>query len=162
MLVGLDSFFIELFLRFAAWDKAVFGDKVAEAEGCLTVLAGAFEMCVSDSIAELLQIGVWACLETFVEFGLVVAVFDAEVNDFARGFRIGKVEGRCTIEFDILGWDANSAREEVAFNVENFHGEAARLGNAVVETGIARLGAVAADDWVLCAVIEHTLLEVFG
>ena len=47
-------------------------------------------------------------------------------------------------------------------DIKKFHGEAAGLGDAVVETGITRFGAVAANDGVLGAMIEHALFEVFG
>ena len=160
--VGFDGFFVEFFLRGAAGDEAVFGDVVAKAVGGLAVLAGTFEMGVADAVAVFLQVGVGAGFEMLVEFGLVVAVSDAQADDVAGGFGVGEIEGRGAVEFYVLGWDSGAAGKEVAVDVEDFHGETAGLGDAVVEAGIAGFGAVAADDWVFGAVVEHALFEVLG
>lgn len=158
--VGFDGFLVEFLLGGAVGDEAVFGDVVAEAEGRLAVLAGAFEVGVADGVAELLEVGVRAGFEVLVEFGLVVAVFDAQVNDVAGGFGVGEIKGGGAVEFDVLSGDADPAGEEVSFDVEDFHCEAARLGNAIVEAGVAWLGAVAADDGVFGAMVEHALFEM--
>lgn len=62
----LDGFFVQLLLRGAVGDKAIFCYVVAEAEGGLAVLAGAFEVGVANSVAELLEIGVRAGFEVLV------------------------------------------------------------------------------------------------
>lgn len=158
--VGLDGFLVEFLLGGAVGDEAVFGDVVAEAEGGLAVLARAFEVGVADGVAELLEVGVGAGFEMLVEFGLVVAVFDAQVNDIAGGFGVGEIKGGGAVEFDVLSGDADPAGEEVSFDVEDFHCEAARLGDAIVEARVAWLGAVAADDGVFGAMVEHALFEM--
>lgn len=158
--VGLDGFLVEFLLGGAVGDEAVFGDVVAEAEGGLAVLARAFEVGVADGVAELLEVGVGAGFEVVVEFGLVIAVFDTQVDDVAGGFGVGEIEGRGAVEFDVLGGDIDAAGEEVSVDVEDFHCEAARLGDAIVEAGVAWLGAVAADDGVFSAMVEHALFEM--
>lgn len=162
VLVGLDGFVVEFLLRVAAGHEAVFRDIVAEAEGGLAVLARALEVGVADGVAESLQGGVRAGVEVFVELGLVVAVFDAQVDDLARGFRVGEIEGGGAVEFDVLRRDARAAGEEVAVDVEDFHGETTRLRDAVVKARVAGFGAVAADDGVFGAVVEHALFEMLG
>ena len=159
--VGLDGFLVEFLLGGAVGDEAVFGDVVAEAEGGLAVVAGAFEVGVADGVAELLEIRVGAGLEMLVEFGWVIAVFDAQVDDFARGFGVGEIEGEGAIEFDVLGGDADAAGEEVSLNVEDFHCEAPGLGDAIVEAGVAGFGAVTADDGVFGTMVEDALFEMF-
>lgn len=93
---------------------------------------------------------------------MVIAVFDTQVDDFAGGSGVGKIEGGGAVEFDILSGDADTAGKKVSFHIENLHGEATRLGGAVVEAGVARFGAVAADNRVFGAVVEEALLEMFG
>lgn len=159
--VGLDGFLVKFLLGGAVGDEAVFGDVIAEAEGRLTVVAGAFEVGVADSVAEFLEIRVWAGFEMLVEFGGVVAVVDAQADDFARGFGVGEIEGGGAIEFDILGGDADAAGEEVSFHVKDFHCEATGLGDAIVEAGVAGFGAVAADDGVFGTMVEDALFEMF-
>ena len=118
-------------------------------------------MGVADGVAEFLEIRVWTGFEMLVEFGGVVAVFDAQVDDFARGFGVGEIEGRGAIELDILSRDADAAGEEVSLNVEDFHCEATGLGDAIVEAGVARFGAVAANDGVFGTMVEDALFEMF-
>lgn len=162
MLARLDCLVIELLLCLAAWDEAVLRDVVAEAVGCLAILPSAFEVGISDTITELLEVGVGARLEMLVQFRLVVAVFDAQVDNLAGGLCVGKIECRGAVELDILGRNSDTAREKVALDVEDLHGETSRLRDAVVEARVAGLGAVAADDRVFGAMVEHALFEVFG
>ena len=108
---GFYGFFVEFLLGDAVGYEAVFGNVVAEAEGGLAVLAGAFDVGIADGITEFLQLGVWTGFEVFVEVGLVGAVFDAEVNDFAGGFGVGEIEGGGAVEFDVLCGNSGTAGE---------------------------------------------------
>lgn len=120
-------------------------------------------MCVPYRISVFLQFGILPRLQLFVEFRLVVPIFDAQIDDLACGFCVGEIEGRSAVEFNVLGWDVGGWREEhFTVDVEDFHGEAAGLGDAVVEAGVTRLGAVATDDGVLGRMVEEGLLEVSG
>ena len=97
-----------------------------------------------------------------VEFRLIPAVLDPQINDIACCLCIGKIEGWGRIEFDILGWDANTIRQKFALDVEDFHGKAARLRNTIIKTWIAWFGTITAYNRILCTMVEHGLLEVLG
>jgi hypothetical protein len=90
----LDSLLIDLPLCFGVWDEAVFHDIVAEAVSGLRVLSCRFHMGVANLIPELLQVGIWPCLEMLVKLWLVIAILDPEVNDLPSDTRGGKVLDR--------------------------------------------------------------------
>lgn len=89
-------------------------------------------MRVADRVAEFLEVWVWPGVEMFVEFGLVLPVGDAEGDDLPCCLCVGEVEGGRGVELDVLGWDVDARVEHLAWDVEDLHGEAAGLGDAVL------------------------------
>jgi hypothetical protein len=119
-------------LCLGVWDEAVFHDIAAEAVSGLRVLSCRFHMGVANLIPELLQVGIWPCFEMLVKLWLVIAILDPEVNDLPSDTRGGKVKGGSGIEFDVLGRNVFSCIEELAMNIEDFHGKAPGLRSAVL------------------------------
>ena len=123
---------VQLPLRFTAGHEAVLGHVFAEPVRRLRVLPRGFQVRIAHRVAEFLQVGVRAGFEPLVEFGLIAAVVDAQVDDFAGSLGVGQVERGGAVEFDVLG--CFGGVEHLAGHVEEFHGEAAGLGDAILVT----------------------------
>jgi hypothetical protein len=114
-----------------------------------------------------------------VKLWLVIAILDPEINDLSGDSCVCKVKGGSGIELDILGGNVFSCIEELAVDIEDFHGEASGLRNAVlffistlkpdargtdahIEAWVAWLTTVPAQDRPFPLLSEHALLEMLG
>jgi hypothetical protein len=75
-----------------------------------------------------------------LELSGIGAIFDAEVNDFAGCFGVGKVEGWGRVELDVLGCytEVDTGLKTFAVHAEELDGKAAGLGYAVLQRVRAR------------------------
>ena len=91
-------------------------------------------MRVVDPITSLLEFGVLARFEVFVELFGILAVFDTQVDDLARGLCVGKIETRGGVELDILVFEAKlfACFEALAGHAEELDCEAAWLGDSIL------------------------------
>jgi hypothetical protein len=129
---GFDRLIIELLLCLGVGDKTILDDIVAKTVGSLGILPCGFEMGVANRIPRLLQLGVLPGLELLIQFGLIVPVLDPQVDDFSGDLSIGQVERGRGVELDILGRNVLARIEEFAMDIEDLHGKASWLRDAVL------------------------------
>jgi hypothetical protein len=126
------GFSIELPLGLGIGDWAVFHGITTEGVGGLRVLSCRFHMSVANLVSELLQVGIRSCLKILIKLWLVVPILDPEINNLQSGTRGGEAKGWSGIELDLLGRNVFPCIEELAMDIEDFHGKAAGLEIAVL------------------------------